>query len=676
MRSLRQMTCELASWASENPQTRITRLRLVSRIAGLDTSGSPIPDPHSGERYRYGGADPMPARLGDWIEERTKRIRHPRRAPSEAGTNYLIPVWLLRFRWTKNSPTLDGLRTRIRPGLAARAQVFDPSTSRPIPRQWLHEIILRRQIASASRRDWIREEGAWLMTCLNMALGCAAVRSTWLLRMIEDPAEVERLALHQVWNPFVQEFERPASLLLRRNSPSLRDQLKLEQGRDGGKHRRAFAEQQPWAAMSLLDRPHAGRKLREIDRNPAAGLIAAARQLCCTPGSGACPKSINFARYLARRRHDPSLDRILADQTIRNRRIRSLLMEAHAQDGGELISHIRDGPAVVRRQIACATKVMTNLRDHLYVRTETAYDTAALLVRMMIRDRFVELDSFDPDLVAEALIALAADSLAAHAERRADSLPEGAVPGDPATDRSVDDGIRAIVRYFGSTRKPRLTTRQLIRFSEHCQRTRTYLYRHQGRRVPTNWPIVPQLSETCRKLGSDDEALVPLASVADLNAESRTMENCLADSAIHYQQLVMGRIAIVSVRAAGGDRATLELQPVLAHLKGEAAIENWRAGEFRGPGNAAPSRACQRMTKRLVKRLDSQCPIPIPESERQRLLEVVGLLFPPSREINRDKDIADDVWREFYLRALPRRLSKVTPRELMANYFESLEAKG
>ncbi len=434
--------------------------------------------------------------------------------------------------------------------------------------------------------------------------------------------------------------------------------------------------------MSLLEGPYAGSGLRAVDRNPAKGLPAAARELCCTSHGDPCPKSVNFAKYVARRRHDPSLDRILGNQSFDDRRIRSILMLAHAQDGNELMSFIRDDPTVFRRQIARANMVLTNLHNDREVKTETAYDTAALLVRMMVRDRFVDLDRLEPDLLAGALIALSADSLGAYVNDCAIPILEHAVSGyaetyrEPESDGRLDSGIRAFVRSVGSTRKPLLTTRQLIWFSDCCARTRTHWFQVQQRQIPTCCPILPQLTEACRRMKHDDDAVVPLASVSDLNGEGKVMNHCLSNYGNYYiSQLVMGNIAILSVRPAGDKRATLVLRPVLAHVSGKLVIQRWRTGEFQGPGNAKPRRSCRRLVKRLVKELDAQCPIPVPESERQRRQGIVEMLFP-TRDINLDKEVADDAWREFYLTALPRRFSEVTPRELMASYFESLESKG
>ncbi len=674
MPSLQQVTSDLVAWATEEPRTRVPRLQVANHLVGLDLSPYQVPDPNSGERqYRSVGTDPMPAHLGDWIEERTRQVRSPCREAGDEGTAYVIPKWLLRLRGSREIAPWPGLRTRIRPGHVAKTEVQNPFTSRLIPRVALHEIILRRQIANARRRKRLRAKAGWLLTCLNEALGYDPVRPTWLLKIIENPEEFEQWALSGVWNPFVEEFDRPASLLLRTDCPSLRDQLRLEQGLDGGTHRKSFAEQQPWAAISLLNEPHAGHKLGEIYLNPANGFLAAARRLCCTPADGPCRKSINFARRLARHRHVPSLDLMLGNQRPTSRRLRSLLMEAHTQDG-ELLSHIRDDSTLVRRQIALANTVSSHLQDYRCVSSETAYDTAALLVRMIIRDRFVDTDRLQPDVVGDSLFALSGDTLAAYAEHRSDPTPGHPACRYSALPRSLDAGIRAFVRFVGSTRKPQLTTRQLIRFSEHCAQIQTHLFRHQQRRIPTKWPIVPQVAEACRRLASDGNALVPLASIAGLRDEGRTMRNCLAERRSHSRKLVMGDIAIVSVRVACGDRATLELRPVMEIQSGEGMIRNWEIGEFRGPGNTAPSNACRRIVGRLTEELDAQGSIPIPETERQRQRELHELLFP-SQEINRDKDVADELWHDFYLRGLPGRFSAVTPRILMVRYYECLVAK-
>ncbi len=685
MRKPKQLKSWLTSWASELLTARSPRVRLADELFGFVPSRLQYPDlgfleQDSGERRsRNGGLDPVPADIGDSIEQQIRRIHFPCRRIAEKGTTYVIPTWLLRVRGTeRGAPALwPSIRIRVPPGPHAKARLLGLSASRRIANQRLHEVILRRQVPSARRRERLLGQAKWIRESLGVVLGHDPVRSAWLAEMIEDPVEFERWALASVWNPFVAEFNRPASLLLRRNSPSLWDQLRLEKGRDGGLHRRSFAEQQPWAAKSLLDGTRAGRKLRKIDRNPANGLPAAARELCCNPDDDACPKSVNFARYLARRRQDSSLDRILGNQSGKNRRIRCLLMEAHAQDFGELISHIRDGPTVVRRQIDRAIMVLDILQDLEEVRTETAFDTATLLVRTMVRDRLLDPARLEPDLLARALVALSANSLAAFAEHCPGIFlsPERTAPGDPETDGALDAGIRAFVRFVGSTRKPQLTTRQLIRFSERCPRIRTSLVQLPERQMPRNWPIVPQLAETCRRLGSDGDSLVPLASLGHLKAEGRKMDNCLANGNWYVHSLVRGQIAIVSVRAPGGRRATLELRPDLAQQSGKWVIRNWRTGGFRGPGNAQPSDVCRLLVKRLVDELDSQCPIPIPESERERRQAVTRLQYT-FRAINRDKTVAENMWREFCLRALPRRFSKLTPRELMSGFAESIEENG
>ncbi len=678
MRSLRQMTSDLESWAREKPETRTERLRFASHLAGLGLFTFSFADPNSVKEWRLDDPDPMPARLGDWIEERARYVHSPWRKPAKAGTTYMIPNWLLRTRKAEDFKKLPGLRAWMRHGLPANTRVSFPMDSRPVPMRWLRYIILRRQSMNAQRRETMLGRAKWILDCLKGVLGYDPVRSTWLAEMIEEPVEFERRALSSVWNSFVREFNRPASLLLRRNRPSLQLQLRLEKGCEGGAHRRSFAEQQPWAAISLISSltdSYTSSELDEIDRNPANGLLVAARHLCYCPSCvNPCPTALNLARYLPRLRRDPSFDDILGKQgggyhPVPDYYIRRILMRAHAQDGSELISHMRDGRTVVRSQIALAYMLCRHFLNSREVTYETSLDTAALLARMMIRDRFVDPGRLQPDVVGDALLALSADALAAYAEDRSDLLP-GRRREDWEPLRSLDAGLRAFVRFVGSTRKPRLTTRQLIRLSEQRTRNQTPLFQVPEWHDTTIWPIVPQLSETCRRLGSEGDAMVPLASVVDVNGEGRTMRNCLRHQESYVQELVLGRIAIVSVRSARGKRATLMLRPLLAQQGGESQIQRWTMSSFLGPGNSSPRRSCRRLVKRLVEELDAQCPIRIPQSEIRRRLDVSSQLRA-SRAINRDKTVAEDIWREFYLRALPRRLSKWTPRKIVASYYES-----
>ncbi len=674
MRSLRQMTSDLESWVAEKPETRTCRLRFANRLAGLGLPNSWLPDPKSVLELRLDDPDPIPARLGDWIEERTRHVHSPWRKPSKVGTTYMLPNWLPRIQsWGFKPPS--SIRAWMRHGLPSTTRVTYPSSFRRVDQLCLKDIVLRRQSVSAQRRESMLNHAEWILDSLRAVLGYDPVRSTWLEQMIEDTVEFERWTLSSVWNPFVLEFNRPASLFLRKDCPNLRDQLKLERGCDGGAHRRSFAEQQPWAAISLLNRSSASRGLNEIDRNPANGLLAAARELCCFSGRAYCPRSVTFARFLPRRRHAPSFDHILDECNCFGRHsMRCLLMEAHVQDGGELISHIRDGPTVVLRQITRAHMLRDSPWNYRDVADETTFATAALLLRMMVRDRFVDPARLEPNLAFGAMVVMSAESLAAYANCDRYSLPEYETFGHTTIDRGLDAGIRAFVHLVGSTRKPRLTTRQLIRLSEHCEREGTILSRNRQLQDLTDWSIAPQLLETCERLGSEDLAMVPLAKIADLEDEGRTMKHCLAYSNSYVTRLLVGQISVISVRTATGVRATLVLQPVQATRYGEAVIQNWRIEEFRGSRNARPPRFFHRLVERLVEELDAQCPIPIPESVRRQRRRVVDALGSPL-EINRDKGVADDRWRSFYRRALPPRFSKLTPHKIVASYYQSLEAR-
>ncbi len=677
MRSLRRMTPDLVSWASEACPSRAPRLQVLKRLIGIDLSPFPFLDQVSDASHGFDGGDPMPTRLGDWIEDRTRLIHAPTRETSDKGTNYVIPNWLLRIRPGSGNELLDldgGLRCRIRPGQAGGTRILNPLTSRKIPDDALRAILLRRQIARPRRREHMTTMAETYWEFLKEALGYDPTRSDWLLTTLEGPLEAERRALSGVWNRFVDEFRRPASLLVRRHCPSLRDQLRLEQGPEGGRHRRSFAEQQPWAALTLLGTPEAGRKLREIDKNPANGLSVAAGHLCCVPDNGPCPKSISFAQRLARHRHDPSIDRILGGPDWEDRRIRSLLMEAHATDGGELISHMRDGPKVVRRQIERAIRVLYRLNADEDIHFDTAHNAAALLIRMMVRDRFIDTDTLDPAAVAGALIALSVDTLAAFVTRLDTSLPARTPLQYLMIGRSLDTGIDAFVHFVGSTRKPKLTVRQLIRLSQYSTPRQTHLSTASEPHIPVDRHVIPAVFDACRQLTFEGITLVPLTSVASVEQEGRLMKNCLARNKRYGQELVLARIALVSIRIAGGPRATLELKPDERRREGKLFVENWSVGEFRGPRNAAPSKVCRHIAKHLVAILQSRCPIRIPKSEQRRRVQVSTSLHP-SRAINRDLAVAEQRWQEVYLRVLPRRFSRVTPGELIDSYFRHREAQ-
>ena len=78
-----------------------------------------------------------------------------------------------------------------------------------------------------------------------------------------------------------------------------------------------------------------------IDENPANGILVSAKLLCCSSEDGTTyPKALRFAKSIAQHRENAAIDCLLGIGQRSNSRVRSLLMEAHVQDGGELLSHI------------------------------------------------------------------------------------------------------------------------------------------------------------------------------------------------------------------------------------------------------------------------------------------------------------------------------------------------
>ena len=123
-----------------------------------------------------------------------------------------------------------------------------------------------------------------------------------------------------------------------------------------------------------------------IDANPSACVLAAAKQVCCSPES-ACDKAVRFAKHLPRHWANPALDELLGAAAGRgdpDSQVRSVLLEAHEEDE-ELLSHIGEDAWETRGRIYRAIEVLFAYRDDQGGSFACAYRLAALLARIFVR---------------------------------------------------------------------------------------------------------------------------------------------------------------------------------------------------------------------------------------------------------------------------------------------------
>lgn len=668
MTDFHEAAAEFSAWAARGPgrllYDRAVRLKALSNRVG---DGVPrIPSVEHGRLFppRTGFPDdPMPAPFVVWTENAAKGLHCPRRQTRNGESVYVLPRWLLRTRPRSRDLPPNGLRIRLRHG-PALVCIEDPATSRtPAPNE-LHAVLLRPQIRSQKRRIDLWEKATLLVRELESILGTSVSDWAWLQQMIDDPAAAEDQAI-EIWNEAISELDLPESFRLTQRSISLRDLLILSHGLEEGRHRRAFADQQPWAAMRLLDGPNPHAAFGPIDRNPANAIQTSAGFLCCSGDESGCVKAAEFARSLARHRGNPDIDRLLGSGSRADGRIRSLLMEAHKQDAGELLSLIRGDVQQTRRQIQRAEEVLRSF-EGMSSSFACAYTCAVLLVRMMIRDRF-DPRYLDPAAMASGLIAVSADCLASFAADRL-SDPTVDLPDEHEDCDSVDFGVLALARFVGRTRKPQLTMRQLTRFAEAAGQRSVHRIEGLAQSMDTAWP--PPMGfreeEHCTPSGARIKVLATLDGVHE---EGRQNGICLADGRYGYVlAAILGRLVLFSIRSGDHARATLALKPTQERRGSKVLIRKWAINQIRGPGNAPPDDACSEAAESLCAFLNERCPCELPKMEIARRLRIRREI-DEFRSFNRNLMTARNYWYSIYLDLLPRRFAEISPAGLIDSYL-------
>lgn len=673
---------EFAEWAegSDGPlPEKVIRGVLMARMLGESYEVN--------EHLRRGGVErptvrpgdllwsaPLPAPLATLIE-RQVRLRHdPARFTRRADGGVKETVFVLP-RWLNEDPADEGsddeLGAPIPRNLHVRIfgdalEVRDALTESELDGDELRAVRLVRKAPDASRRWSMVSTTLTMLDELEVILGMPLSEDEWLLQMVNAPAAAEAEAL-RLWNEvFLPRCEVPPSFLLGDRALSLADMLVLRRGAEGGRHRRTFAAQHPWATRILLDLPDPAEveaAFEPIDANPSASVLAAAKQICCSRES-ACPKAVRFAKLLPRHWDNPALDELLgaAGTGHPGSQVRSVLLEAHQEDG-ELLSHIGEDAWETHGRILRAIEVLFAYRDDLGGSFPCAYRLATLLTRIFVRSGHDPRD-VDPGEIAAGLAALSADSLAAFVAKKLESRPTGLPEADVDT---LDAGVLAFLAHVGETRRPRLTARQLLKLAEFARDRGVHQLTVIRTEVEDTWPPPPGWSEG--EHSSLRGAIVtPLTSVAACLSEGEEMEHCMRDG--RYQRAaVMGRVALFSIVAEDG-RATLALEPAERERGGATRINRWRIEQHRAARNDDPSPGCEAAAAALLEALNANCPRRVPRAEVERRKRVREA-FDRSRSFNPDTSAAEERWSELYAKNLPRAFRAVTPEMIVEDYFRN-----
>ncbi len=606
---------------------------------------------------------PLPARLASLIEERV-RLRHAAGWLSANGVRvYTLPQWLLGTSQCRSGWSPRGLHVGLHGEGLPRIAVKDALNLKELGHQELAGVVLRPQRRSKLRQARLAAAAASLLHDLETILCAPASASDWLREMIEDPRSAESEAL-RIWNTFIADCSLPKSFRIPGRALSLGDLMILRDGFEGGRHRQSFAEQQPWAARILLrERDRDPEAFAPIDENPANGVPVAAKLICCGgDGDGnSCEKALRFTRTIARHRNRPAVDQLLGqDRGGTNRLLRSLLIEAHEKDGGELLSHIGGKAGRARRQIKRALEVYYAYRERSGTH-DCAYELSVLVIRMMIRNAF-DPRSLDPQMMASGLAAVSADCLAAFAAQR---QSEFSIQVPDLEADTLDIGILALVAFLGRPRRPRLTAGQLVKFAEAASQRGIHSISTIKHRIDAGWPT--PLGWSAQEHSTLTGASIsPLTRITQLLDEGRRMRNCLQDGR-YNRPAVLGRTALFSLRV-DDESATLALKPNERGVNGKVWIDGWEIDQFRGPSNGEPSIACRHAADSLIQRLNDQCPRTVPEAEISRRQRIRAAM-DQSRTFNDDVGTARERWTEIYVRLLPRGLASVSPSEIVDAYL-------
>lgn len=528
----------------------------------------------------------------------------------------------------------------------------------------LDRVTLRPREPSKKRRNFLTAAAADLhLDELEKILGPASAPSwDWLVRMIDDPVGVENDAL-EIWHDFIADCNLPSSFRIPGRALSLRGLMTLREGSGGGCHRHLFAEQHPWAAQEVLREPCPYKEFAQIDQNPANAIELSAKCLCCNPEAieKNCPKAVEFAKLLARHKHNPALDSLLGTQSRRDRRIRAILMEAHARDR-ELLTHIGRKAKETRRQIKQAIRIIFDYRG-MGGGIGCGYELATLMVRMMVRNP-IDPQNIDRELFLRGLITVSADCLAAFAS---DRLADPSVISPEPDADSIDIGLLAFIAFLGRTQKPQLTINQLNKFAMAANERGVHKTSAVKDRPGANWEPAPVWPTLDHFDPNGVMRISELTSIKDILKEGRRMKNCLADGR-YVRASILGRLALFSI-SGGSDRATLSLKPLQRQNgEGETWIDKWELDQLFGVANSEPSRACEDVAELLIQRLNARCPYLVPYSEVARRKQIL-IEMDESRCTNADIVSAQQYWKEIYLELLPRRFENLSPSKMVDDYL-------
>ncbi len=609
---------------------------LVGVDSGLEVLDGPRP-----------GSDPQ--RIAETVGDRTVR-RHSAVCHTVGGDLVrVLPAWLL-----DNGRTL----CVVSGAFATNIHIADALTTKPFPAKRLRSYALRRRRPSKRRRQRLAAEAEHLLDSLERVLGEVPESAGVLRRMAEYPSDTEREAL-AVWNGFVDECRKRLGRQAVRAGITMEGLALVTQGRDGGRDRQWFLQHYPWAFAAALESGDAERLFRRIDRNRASARAVAERLLCCRRLEE-CRKARYMARRMPKYRADPGLLHVLGRYgEQRDTRFRAVLLEANARDRGELLAHVVRDSARTRRQLGFAVQAIVHAGE-IGGDAKTRYEGGVLAFRSFAWSRY-DPDGADPAVLVEGLAAISADCLAGFAARL---MEDAADPGDAAGPDPVDCGILALTSLLDGAGRPELTGKQLVALAEGAGARCVHRVRILERAdIGSEWSEPPGWNGGAGIAGARF-----LANPGAVRMEGRDMQNCLryAESYIHGSAL--GRLALFSIRAPEGARATLSLAAAESIDKGGIRVDGYEIDELRGFGNRDPDTACRAVAERVADALNDCCPRALPPEEVSRRAEVRRTLNE-RRSFNEDPDAAVERWRELYLPLLPRRFAELCPRKVVEDWL-------
>ena len=581
------------------------RLRLLSSLVGIPAL---LPLGQVDRQIRAPGSyianDPMPPSLAAWVEAAARRVHVPDRRALHGETIYLLPPWLLRVRPRSEGIPSNGIRIRLSRSERLSFTVEDPiTTGMPVPHS-LRTVLLLTQERSKTRRIGLWESAIGLIGKFEKAVGRSHVSGwEWLQQMIQDPVDAENHAL-EVWNAAITDLDVPESFQFKKRIYSLWDHLVIHQGPEPRAHWRSFVGQQPWAARRLLDVRNPRPAFDRLEDSPLGIIRTAASVLCCRRGEYSCTNALEFAGSLASYREVWELDRILGGDRSHDISSRALLMEAHTQGGGEILPEICKDIPLSRRQVRRAGESFHALTTGLSSNGSAAHAFAALLVRMMVRDRF-DPEHLEPGAVANGLISVSADCLACFiAGRVSDPLVD--LPEELLGCDSIDIGLLALAKGLGDYGTRSLTTEQLIRFATRAREVGEHRLEIVKRRGEKKWPPPPGVPE-CNDFRHDGFRILALSRSQCLDASGLQAAGCPSGS--HYADAAtLGRLIPFALNRDQDQHATLILKPVQERRGRRIAVLRWETSELFGPGNARPVRICEEVAEAFRRFLNEPVP--------------------------------------------------------------------